>query len=64
MKGKSGLRKEILRSGSTLKFKLEIFIIDLWINEFERVFLDKNTYNKEKYQVKNYIHEISLENLN
>ncbi len=60
-KGLTGVRKDIVLSGSTLGFKPEIFIIALWRHECERVFVDKLTNNKEKDQVKNYIHEISLE---
>ena len=60
-KGLTGVRKDIVLSGSTLGFKPEIFIIALWRHECERVFVDKLTNNKEKEQVKNYIHEISLE---
>jgi dynein heavy chain len=60
-KGLVGVRRDIVLSGSTLGFKPEIFLIALWRHESERVFVDKLTNNKEKDQVKNYIHEISLE---
>lgn len=60
-KGLTGVRRDIVLSGSTLGFKPEIFLIALWRHECERVFVDKLTNNKEKDQVKNYIHEISLE---
>ena len=51
-KGLTGVRKDIVLSGSTLGFKPEIFIIALWRHECERVFVDKLTNNKEKDQVK------------
>jgi len=47
-KGITGIKRDIILSGSTLGFKPEIFMISLWRHECERVFVDKLTNNKEK----------------